>query len=107
MGKGVAITGMGIISAIGSNVQENYASLINSKSGITKISKIDTIHTDEILVGEIATTNAALEAQLGLEENSWSRTSLLGVIAAKEAVKSYKKPKVQKAETPKAAASKG
>ena len=86
MGKGVAITGMGIISAIGSNVQENYASLINSKSGITKISKIDTIHTDEILVGEIATTNAALEAQLGLEENSWSRTSLLGVIAAKEAV---------------------
>lgn len=86
MGKGVAITGMGIISAIGDNVRENYESLLNSRTGISKISKIDTIHKDDILVGEIPTTNSAFEAQLGLEENSWSRTSLLGVIAAKEAV---------------------
>ncbi|QCX01480.1 beta-ketoacyl-[acyl-carrier-protein] synthase family protein [Aggregatimonas sangjinii] len=86
MGKGVAITGMGIISAIGNNVQENYESLLNSRTGISKISKIDTIHKDDILVGEISTTNSTFEAQLGLEENSWSRTSLLGVIAAKEAV---------------------
>ena len=86
MGKGVAITGMGIISAIGNNVKENYESLITGKTGISKISKIDTIHKDAILVGEIAATNAEFEQQLGLEENSWSRTSLLGVIAAKEAV---------------------
>ncbi len=86
MGKGIAITGMGIISAIGNNVQENYESLIACKTGISKISHIDTIHKDDILVGEIATTNAEFEQQLGLEENSWSRTSLLGVIAAKEAV---------------------
>lgn len=86
MGKGIAITGMGIISAIGNNVQENYESLINAKTGIAKISNIDTIHKDAILVGEIPTTNSTFEAQLGLEENSWSRTSLLGVIAAQEAV---------------------
>ncbi len=86
MGKGVAITGMGIISAIGNNVEENYESLINSKTGIAKISKIDTIHKDAILVGEVAMTNTAFETQLGLEENSWSRTSLLAVTAAKEAV---------------------
>lgn len=86
MGKGIAITGMGIISAIGNNVQENYESLVTSKTGIAKITKIDTIHKDAILVGEIETTNATFEAKLGLEENSWSRTSLLAVTAAKEAV---------------------
>jgi len=86
MGKGVAITGMGIISAIGNNVQENYTSLIHSKTGIAKISKIDTIHKDAILVGEIETGNSAFEKQLGLAENSWSRTSLLAVVAAKEAI---------------------
>ena len=40
MNKGVAITGMGIISAIGNNVTENYKSLIDRNKGISKISKI-------------------------------------------------------------------
>ena len=33
MSKGVAITGMGIISAIGNNVAENYEALIAEKKG--------------------------------------------------------------------------
>ncbi len=86
MGKGIAITGMGVISAIGNNVEENYESLISKKIGISKITHIDTVHKNDIMVGEISTTNEALEAQLGLSPNSWSRTSLLAVIAAKEAV---------------------
>lgn len=99
MGKGVAITGMGIISAIGNNVQENYQSLIQSKTGISKISQIDTIHKDAILVGEIKTPNSAFEAQLGLAENSWSRTSLLAAIAAKEAVTQAKIKDIKDART--------
>lgn len=88
MSKGVAITGMGIISAIGNNVEENYQSLINGKKGISRISKINTIHKDDIMVGEIASTNLELEKQLGLTpDNNYSRTALLGVIAAKQAVK--------------------
>ena len=86
MSKGVAITGMGIISAIGNNVQENYNSLISGKAGISKISHIETIHADEIMVGEIKTTNAEFEAQLGLSQNSFSRSPILGIIAAKEAL---------------------
>jgi len=35
--KGVAITGMGIISAIGNSVEENYISLIENKIGISRI----------------------------------------------------------------------
>ncbi|WP_179008965.1 beta-ketoacyl-[acyl-carrier-protein] synthase family protein [Winogradskyella forsetii] len=88
MSKGVAITGMGIISAIGNNVEENYSSLIEGKIGISRISKIQTNHKDDIMVGEIAFTNQELEQQLGLSSNNnYSRTAFLGVIAAKEALK--------------------
>lgn len=87
MSKGIAITGMGIISSIGNNVEENYASLIHERKGISRISKIDTVHKDAIMVGEIDYTNEELETLLGLEpENNYSRTALLGVYAAKQAV---------------------
>jgi len=87
LGKGVAITGMGIISAIGNNVAENYDALIIGKKGISRISKIDTIQRDQIMVGEIATSNDELIGLLGLPpENNYCRTALLGVVAAKEAI---------------------
>ena len=86
MSKGVAITGMGIISAIGNNVQENYASLIGEKTGISKITQIDTIHKNEIMVGEVKATNSELEQRLDLEVNTYSRSPMLGIIAAKEAI---------------------
>ena len=86
MTKGVAITGMGIISAIGNNVAENYASLISGKRGISRISQIKTIHKNDIMVGEIAATNTMLEKQLGFAENQVSRTVLIGCIAADEAI---------------------
>jgi len=87
MSKRVAITGMGIISAIGNNVAENYSSLLEGRTGISKISKIDTIHKDSIMVGEIEYTNQELEAKLGLSPyNNYSRTALLGAVAAKEAI---------------------
>ena len=86
MSKGVAITGMGIISAIGNNVQENYDALINGKKGITRVDNIETIQREEIMVGEVKFTNDELISQLNLPpENNYSRTAMLGVIAAKEA----------------------
>ncbi len=87
MNKGIAITGMGIISSIGNNVAENHDALVKGKKGITKISKIDTLHKDAIMVGEIPFTNQELEKQLGLSfNNNYSRTALLGAIAAKQAI---------------------
>ncbi|GEQ85236.1 beta-ACP synthase [Patiriisocius marinistellae] len=89
MGASIAITGMGMLSAIGNNVQENYDSLVQGKTGISKISRLSTIHKDSIMVGEIPYTNSAMEAMLGLPKNhSFSRTSLLGSLAAKQAVAS-------------------
>lgn len=87
MSKGVAITGMGIISAIGNNVAENYDALIHGRIGITRVDNIETIQREEIMVGEIKFTNNELIAQLSLPpSNNYSRTAMLGVIAAKEAI---------------------
>lgn len=88
MYKGIAITGMGIISSIGNNVEENYQSLISKKQGISKIKKIQTIHENVIKVGEIDYTNKELITLLEIPNtNNYSRTALLGEFAAKEAVK--------------------
>ena len=86
--KGVAITGMGIISSIGNSVDENLVSLLNSKTAITTIENISTVHVDVIKVGEIKKTNQELANELQLsEDNNFSRTGMIGVFAAKEAVK--------------------
>jgi len=78
---------MGIISAIGNTVAENYDALIEGRKGISRISKINTIQRDEIMVGEIAASNDALIELLGLPpENNYCRTALLGAVAAKEAI---------------------
>ena len=63
MDKGVAITGMGIISAIGNNVAENYQSLVEGRSGVGRISHIDTVHKNDIMVGEVPFSNEELEIQ--------------------------------------------
>lgn len=87
MSKGVAITGMGIISSIGNSVEENYNALLNSQAGITAIENIATLHADSIKVGEIKMTNQQLidELQLG-NDNNFSRTAMLGTFAAKQAI---------------------
>ena len=100
MSKGIAITGMGIISAIGNNVEENYASLIEGNIGISRISKINTIHKDDIMVGEIGFTNKEFEQQLGLSpDNNYSRTAFLGLTAAKEALKNARISNINKYKT--------
>ena len=84
---GIAITGMGIISAIGNSVEENYASLLNNKTAITTIENISTVHADLRKVGEIKKTNQQLANELQLTaDNNFSRTAMIGAIAAKQAV---------------------
>lgn len=60
MNKGIAITGMGIISAIGNSVEESMHALLNSDKAITTISNIDTVHAAVMKVGEIKKSNEEL-----------------------------------------------
>lgn len=85
--KGVGVTGMGIISAIGDSVEQNYDSLLHLKKGISRVENIDTIHRDVIKVGEIKRSNQDLAGYLNLpSDHNYPRTSMLGVIAARQAV---------------------
>ncbi len=91
MRKGVAITGMGIVSSIGMSVEENLSSLCNGRAGVSRIAHIATKLRDKVFVGEIKHTNAALQQMLGLPQgNNMTRTGMLGLLAAKEAVQSAK-----------------
>ena len=84
----VSITGMGIISSIGNNLEENFSALINKKAGLSQTSHINTIHKNKIKVGEIKYTNNELIDLLGFDKSeNYSRTELLGSIAAIEAIK--------------------
>ncbi len=83
----VAITGMGIISSIGNNVEENFHALIQGTTGITKTDYLNTIHKDTLKFGEIKLSNQQLESKLELPaDHRFPRTSLLGAYAAAQAV---------------------
>lgn len=89
MSQKIAITGMGIISSIGNNVEENLQSLQSGKHGISDIELFETRHQGNIKTGEIKLSNAALAEKLHLKDvKNATRTALLGMIAAKEAIES-------------------
>ncbi|MCE7062092.1 beta-ketoacyl synthase [Dyadobacter sp. CY343] len=79
----VRITGIGVVSAIGFSVAENLQSLREGKSGIGKITYLE--DSRPFLVGEVKASNADLKEKWGLDSSHISRTSLLGLHAAKEA----------------------
>lgn len=68
-------------------MEENFSALLSGKTGISVIENIETIHKDSIKVGEIKKTNEELLQQLQISgANDFSRTAMLGAIAAKQAV---------------------
>ncbi|MBK5285683.1 MAG: beta-ketoacyl-[acyl-carrier-protein] synthase family protein [Bacteroidia bacterium] len=79
----VYITGIGIISAIGFDVQENYYSLKEKKSGIGKLKFLPS--DKDVLAGEVKLSDNALIRKCNLIHSPYSRTSLLGIAAATEA----------------------
>ncbi len=81
----IYITGYGVISSIGFNSEENFKSLKDLKSGISEIE--DSIYND-YKVGKIQKTNEELSSMFNLKTPG-SRTSILGMIAAKEAFQGH------------------
>lgn len=76
---------MGIVSAIGNSVEENYQSLLACKTGIGKLEHLQTIHKEEFVAGEVKLSNEALSGLTNTKKHN--RTTLLGLLAAKEALK--------------------
>lgn len=84
----IIISGMGIISAMGNGVAENLYALRNNHSGIAPLHYLKTAHR-EFPVGEVKLTDEEMMFLLQIPENKpMTRTSLMGIIAVKEALKS-------------------
>ncbi len=83
----VCITGLGIISAIGDDTQQNLRSLLAEKPQLRFPLHLDSVYKDIFPTGEIAYSNQELIQKVGLEPTSTHhRTALLGIIATQEAV---------------------
>ncbi|MBK7270600.1 MAG: beta-ketoacyl-[acyl-carrier-protein] synthase family protein [Flavobacteriales bacterium] len=87
MASEVVITGLGVISALGRNTQENLDALLAERSGIGPITVLDTRHRGSILVAEVPFTDDALGALAAPKSlRGWTRTALLGLTAVREAL---------------------
>jgi len=95
----IAITGIGIISALGKGVEANRKALLEGKSGLRQAQILSTEHT-EWPIGEVRFTNAELKEQLSLNECPLTRNVLLGMVALREAIEDAHLSKEQLSQTP-------
>ena len=85
MSAPVYVAGIGIISAIGNNVDETLVALESSHAGMNNIKYLETIHRNKLPVAEVKLSNGELAIKANLSHHI-SRTALLSTIAAKQAV---------------------
>src|SRR5688572_25921692 len=95
MSAPVFIAGLGAISAIGSNVTEHLAAFENAAAGMASMTLLDSVHHKEIPVAEIKYSNHQLAEQLGLDKPV-SRTAMLSMLAAREALDAASVPATKK-----------
>ena len=82
----IAITGLGIICAIGNDCQQVLDSLVNKKTGVGMMKYLQSCHK-ELPVGEVKLSDDELKTLLDLPvESLYSRTTLLGAVAVRQAV---------------------
>ncbi|MDB5122905.1 MAG: beta-ketoacyl-[acyl-carrier-protein] synthase family protein [Mucilaginibacter sp.] len=79
------IAGVGVISAIGNNVPEHLAAFEREEAGMGEITMLDTIYHGKIPVAEVKLKNNELADMTGMPPDI-SRTTLLSLVAAQEAL---------------------
>lgn len=87
MAERVFITGMGMITAIGDNVAGNLQSLRSQQTGLGYTRHLETIYKEILPVAEVVHTTVQLSEMAGVAGiEGYTRTTLLGLIAMKEAL---------------------
>ncbi|MBO9730604.1 MAG: beta-ketoacyl-[acyl-carrier-protein] synthase family protein [Chitinophaga sp.] len=100
MAERVFITGIGMITAIGDNVAGNLRNLKAQQSGLGYSQYVDTIHKNVLPVAEVKHPSESLFALAGIpEKEGFTRTTLLGLAAMREALKDAGITDVQSAPT--------
>lgn len=82
----IVITGEGIVSAIGLDKHRVLESLQQGRTGIRTMTHLRSTHR-ELPVGEVALSNADMQAMLHLDpKEEVSRTTLMGILSVREAL---------------------
>jgi 3-oxoacyl-[acyl-carrier-protein] synthase-1 len=81
----VYIAGVGAITAIGNNISECLSAFEQGKAGMGYATYLETVHRQKIPVAEVKMSNEELAGLSGFSSQI-SRTALLSVLAAKEAL---------------------
>ncbi len=83
----VVVTGLGTINPLGNDVESSWNSLINSKSGISKISKFNVDNYPCKIAGSIDDSEISEDIVSQRDQRKIDRFITLGLIAASEAIK--------------------
>lgn len=81
----IAITGIGIVSALGIGAEANRKRLFAGGSALSRPAILSTIHR-EWPVGEVPMTNAELAELAGVQDKAYCRNVLLGLVALQQAL---------------------
>lgn len=94
----VYITGYGLITALGIGVEAHLTALEQARTGITLPQFLNTVHKSDLVTGEVKYSNQALAERAGVKA-SISRTAILGLVAAQEAIEAsgLDKPRLKQA----------
>lgn len=85
MSSKVYVAGVGVISAIGNNVPEHLEAFERREAGMGDITMLNTIHRNDLPVAEVKLDNNELAAMTDMPVST-SRTALLSLVAAREAL---------------------
>ncbi|WP_077919553.1 beta-ketoacyl-[acyl-carrier-protein] synthase family protein [Spirosoma sp. 209] len=81
------VTGMGIVSAIGMDTTETINSILAQRSGLGPIRWVDTRLKNNVVAGEVPHDDNALRTLAGVPAQPLAtRTTLLGLLAARQAI---------------------
>jgi len=84
----IFVTGMGVISALGKNAEENRQGLQSETCGMSHLDFLNTKFAGTLPFGEVKISNQELKNKLNLHSSGITRTSLLALHAFEEAVNS-------------------
>src|SRR5690606_41818878 len=82
----IFITGLGVISPLGYNLNENLTGLRQGRRALTRLEQFETRYAESLYFGEIKISNEQLKEKLKVKDQGITRTTLLALHALEEAL---------------------
>ena len=86
MAERIVVTAVGIVSALGTGIDAQLRAMRNGRSGVGKVTHLQSVYATDFVLGEVRMSNDDLAASLGLPtgDNGYTRTTLLSLLAMKD-----------------------